>query len=447
MPDQPATELGRICRRVMDALPIGIVLLGLQDDIAWSNRGWDLLCSPENGAQHTNLTESYGAHLSNSLGIDPADIERILRGIDDVRSARDDSFSLDCSIYSSGDHRCLCIGVVPVVDGDQRHVLVTHRDISERNRRETALDLYRQALEQADEVVIITDADGAIQYVNPTFTKIHGVSFDDAIGQSIWDPSGSERDQPLTDAIMPALRAGKPWREERAVEVDDRELIWEARSVSPIRSEDGSLAHLVVIGRDVTVQRANLDELKRHAHYDSLTGLPNRALFMDRLAHAYQRVLRSRQPLAVMYLDLNGFKSVNDRFGHGIGDQVLTEVAQRLIDSLRASDTVARHGGDEFIFLLEELATDEDAIAVARRLIDDISLPLNIADAFISVSGSIGIAFNSPAIGEPVTLLELSDIALYHAKAKSEDRVAVYHEDMTMPDIDRNRPHGFPRLS
>ncbi|MGA7673022.1 MAG: sensor domain-containing diguanylate cyclase, partial [Nitrolancea sp.] len=330
-------------------------------------------------------------------------------------------------------------------NGEQRLVLITHQEITDRIGREISLEHYREALDSAAEVVIIADADGMIQYVNHTFTDVHGLSIDDAIGQSIWDSTGPEWDQTLAEAIISALRAGKPWREERPVESKNGTLTWEARSVSPMRSQDGLLEHLIVIGRDVTEQRAYLDQLKRHAYYDSLTGLPNRALFMDRLAHAHLRVLRSRQSLAVMYLDLNGFKSVNDSFGHGVGDQVLAEVAQRLTRSLRASDTVARTGGDEFVFLLEELATDEDAVTVAHRLIEDISLPLHITGSFISVSGSIGIVFNTPAIGEPATLLDLADIALYHAKAKGEDRVTVYHDAMEMPVNQRHDPFKFPR--
>ncbi len=445
MHDLHLTELGLISRQVMDAVPLGAVLIDMQGDIVWSNRGWATLCSHGHGAQSGDPPDSYRLHLSSILDVDPDDIERMLHGIGDVRNARRVSFDHECSIHSTGDRRWLSISATPVDDGDQRLMLVTHLDVTERKRQDTSVELYRAALEHAAEVVIITDEHGLIEYVNPAFTEVHGRTFDEAIGQPIWEPIDTERDQPLADAIMPALRAGKPWREERPVEVEDRALIWEERSIAPIRSEDGSLTHLVVIGRDVTDQRAYLDELKRHAYYDTLTGLPNRALFVDRLAHAHLRVRRSGQPLAVMYLDLNGFKSVNDRFGHGTGDQVLAEVAHRLAGSLRASDTVARTGGDEFIFLLEELATDDDAVTVARRLIDDISRPLQIEDSFISVSGGIGIAFNTAAISEPATLLDLSDIALYHAKAKLEDRVAVYREDMTMPDNDGNGRHGFPR--
>jgi len=443
MPDHPPADPGLMSRKILDTVPLGTVLLDARDDVVWANRGWNELCLSVAGTSSGTVGASYAAQLAQALRLNGADIERVLGGIDDVREGRRENCVVDCAIRAGSEPVWLCVTAMPFESGEQRFILLTHQEITERKRRERSLQRFRDAFDHAAEVVIIADADGMIQYVNRAFSDVHGLSSEDAIGRPIWN-TVTERDQPLTDAIMPALRAGKPWREERPIKSDEQRLTWEARSVAPVISEDGSVEHLIVIGRDVTEQRAYLDQLTRHAYYDALTGLPNRTLFLDRLAHAHLRVQRSRQPLAVMFLDLNGFKRVNDNFGHGVGDQVLSEVAQRLIRALRASDTVARTGGDEFVFLLEELSTEKDAVTVARRLIDDIANPLHIAETSISISGSIGIAFDTPAISEPATLLDLADIALYHAKAKREDRFTVYHEHMTMPRGDRFERRGFP---
>ncbi len=434
MRDHPQVEFDHIARPVMDALPVGLVVVDELGTIVWANRGWSMIREwNADSRSDLGVGDSYVDGVADYLMADPDDAARINGGVEAVRTDVCDAISVDVIAQLPQASRWLCVTIVPVEGPDPHLVLVTHREITARKQREESLELFRDAVEHAGEFVLIADDSGRIEYINQAFSAWSGLSKDGARGLSIWAVTSADRDAEFMEGVMTALRIGKPWVEELRQRTVDGEVRWESLTVWPVRDEDGRLLNLVSIGRDVTEQRAYVDQLKRHAYYDSLTGLPNRMLFLDRLAHAHTRVQRSGQPLAVMFLDLNGFKGLNDRFGHQTGDQILAEVAQRLNLSLRASDTVARTGGDEFLFLLEEVATRDDALAVAQRVIEEISQPFEIDDAHVSVSAGIGIAFNTPAITDPEVLLNMADIALYHAKARLGDRIVIYRENMTMP--------------
>lgn len=448
MHDHPRVEFAQISRPVTDALPLGLVVIDPQGDVVWANLGWSTLAASKiMPGTSLGIGDSYVDGVARYLSLDAEDAAQLVRDIDAARDHGRECDALDCSTHLAGESRRLFVTVLPLDVGGPPLVLVSHQDITTRKGREDELSLFRDAIAQTGEFVLIADHDGSILYANAAFTESSGVSSTEILGRSLWTRTGEPRDTATMDAVRTALRVGKTWREELQWRGEDGALRWESQTVSPILNRDGQVTHLVAVIRDITQQRAHLDELQRRAYYDGLTGLPNRMLFMDRLDHARMRVQRSMLPFAVMYIDLTEFKSVNDRFGHGMGNQVLAAVARRLGDCLRASDTVARAGGDEFIILLEELATEEDAIAVARRIVEEVSRPLEIDHTLISVSGSVGIAFNTPAISEPEILLELADIALYHAKGMTGSRFVIYRENMTMPSGSRHSPDGDPSSS
>jgi len=180
-----------------------------------------------------------------------------------------------------------------------------------------------------------------------------------------------------------------------------------------------------------------LEQLTRQAFRDSLTGLPNRALFMDRLSHGLTRARRRHEHLAVLFLDLDRFKVINDTLGHAVGDQLLVEVSNRLSASLRPGDTVARLGGDEFGLLLEDVADAETAEAVALRIEEEMARPLLFEGREIFITASIGIALSSARIGSPEEMLRDADLAMYHAKAKGSARHEVFDNGMSAPALDR----------
>ena len=180
-----------------------------------------------------------------------------------------------------------------------------------------------------------------------------------------------------------------------------------------------------------------LEQLTRQAFRDSLTGLPNRALFMDRLSHGLTRARRRHEHLAVLFLDLDRFKVINDTLGHAVGDQLLVEVSNRLGASLRPGDTVARLGGDEFGLLLEDVADAETAEAVALRVEAEFAKPLHFEGREVFITASIGIALSSARLGMPEEILRDADLAMYHAKAKGKARHEVFDSSMSASALDR----------
>jgi len=180
-----------------------------------------------------------------------------------------------------------------------------------------------------------------------------------------------------------------------------------------------------------------LEQLTRQAFRDALTGLPNRALFMDRLTHGLTRARRRHEHVAVLFLDLDRFKVINDTLGHTVGDQLLVEVSNRLGSSLRPGDTVARLGGDEFGLLLEDVADAETAEAVALRIEAELAKPLHFEGREVFVTASIGIALSSERLGTPEEVLRDADLAMYHAKAKGKARHELFDGNMSAPALDR----------
>ena len=180
-----------------------------------------------------------------------------------------------------------------------------------------------------------------------------------------------------------------------------------------------------------------LEQLTRQAFRDALTGLPNRALFMDRLSHGLTRARRRHEHVAVLFLDVDRFKVINDTLGHTVGDQLLVEVSNRLGSSLRPGDTVARLGGDEFGLLLEDVADAETAEAVALRIEAELAKPLHFEGREVFVTASIGIALSSERLGTPEEVLRDADLAMYHAKAKGKARHELFDGSMSAPALDR----------
>jgi diguanylate cyclase (GGDEF)-like protein len=198
----------------------------------------------------------------------------------------------------------------------------------------------------------------------------------------------------------------------------------------PLRYEDGTIYALCGISTDIT-ERKDIEEHMQHmAQYDALTHLPNRALFNDRLHQAIAAAQRNKARLALMFIDLDKFKPVNDTYGHGVGDLLLKEVALRIQDCLRESDTAARIGGDEFVILLPAIETQQDASKVGEKILHALNQPFALAGHTLNISGSIGVAVYPEHGKDEKLLVKSADIAMYHAKKNGRNNVKMYERGL-----------------
>lgn len=317
-------------------------------------------------------------------------------------------------------------------DGQQVRLL-SLRDIGERRDAEKQLRLLKRSLESSYNGVVITDAlagDQPIIYVNPAFERITGYTEAEVLGRNCRFLQGEERDQPALALIRHSL--------EQHLEVHvvlrnyrkDGSPFWNDLYISPVLDEQGQLSHYIGVQNDITDEKRYQAELSFNASHDVLTGLPNRALLEDRLRQGCQISQRYQRSLAVMFIDLDGFKPINDSIGHDSGDQILIEVAQRMCLQVRPGDTVARMGGDEFLVLLPDLAREEDVLLVAERLLSDIARPYLIDGIELHITASIGITLSDGQLAQPAQLIQQADLAMYKAKQEGRNNYQWFTNDL-----------------
>jgi diguanylate cyclase (GGDEF)-like protein/PAS domain S-box-containing protein len=298
---------------------------------------------------------------------------------------------------------------------------VTEKKHSERKLRQAA-----SIFENTIEGVIITDAQCNILSVNPAFTSITGYEEDEVRGKNPRVLSSGRQDRTFYERMWGTLSTYGYWQGEIWNRRKSGETYAEWLTISAIKDGDGTLKNYIAVFADITSSKKVHDEFEFLAHHDSLTKLPNRLLFNARLEHSLSRVLRTGSLLAVLMVDLDGFKFINDTLGHQIGDYVLEAVAGRLAASIRNEDTIARLGGDEFVVLLEDLVTEEDALEIAGKLITEISQPIALEHGETSLTASIGIAFSSREDKNPRAILSNADAAMYAAKNAGKNTCRIY---------------------
>jgi diguanylate cyclase (GGDEF)-like protein/PAS domain S-box-containing protein len=276
--------------------------------------------------------------------------------------------------------------------------------------------LMGKVFENAAEGVLITDPAGIILSVNHAFSEFTGYSAEEAIGKTpALLRSGRQSDAFYRHMWLTLQNEGQ-WEGEIWNRRKDGKHYLEWLTISGVRDESGTITHYVAVFSDITTEKENEERLYRLAHYDLLTELPNRMLFYDRLRQGLLRARRNRRRVAIMFLDLDGFKQVNDELGHPAGDELLRQVARRLTGVLRASDTVSRFGGDEFTVAIPDLAADEDVSRVAQKIIAAVAKPYYLGSHRAQVTTSIGIALYPDHGDEPDALITHADMAMYETK-------------------------------
>ncbi|MBT2786634.1 MULTISPECIES: EAL domain-containing protein [unclassified Halomonas] len=321
------------------------------------------------------------------------------------------------------------VHVYPSTEG----LAVYFRDINERKLTEHQLKLLERSVESSTNGVIIVDAqraDWPIVYVNAAFERITGYSRSQVLGRNCRFLQGEETDP----ATIKQLREGVT--EQREVHVvirnyrRDGTVFWNDLYISPVLDENGQVTHFIGVQNDISEQREYQAQLAHNAHHDALTGLPNRLLLGQRLEQGCVVARRYQRYIAVLFIDLDDFKPINDTLGHEVGDFILVEVAKRLENELRPWDTVARFGSDEFVVLLPDLAHQNDVIQVVERVLQGLSPPYSYRGSELRITASIGIAINDGSIKKPRQLIQQADLAMYKAKRRGRNTYHWYTEDL-----------------
>ncbi len=323
-------------------------------------------------------------------------------------------------------------------EGD-RLMFAIVRDVTKRKEYEEALreseERFRQLFENSADAFFIHDRQGKILDCNTEACRVLGYRREELLSKAVADVtvrvlSEEEKEARRGETLWERVMRGEPGQ---VVGFDQNELRRKDGSTFPVEVGVGSIQYrggraIFATARDVTARRELEKKLRHEALHDPLTKLPNRALFMDRLEHALTQAKRRGGSVALLFLDLDDFKSVNDTLGHEAGDQLLISFGRRLHASVRAADTVARLAGDEFTVLLEHLSGEDEAILVVERILNNLRTPLWIKGRQVPVATSIGISYSAPP-SDPHELLNNADEAMYRAKKNGKGRYEVYRSD------------------
>ncbi len=305
-------------------------------------------------------------------------------------------------------------------------------ELEERKRTEEQLQQYAKVFEKTADAVIILDKDVRIVAVNRSFTEVAGYAEAEAFGKNPRFLQSTRHDRAFYKAMWTSILDTGHWQGEIWNRRKSGETYPEWLTISVIKDEQGQISNYIGVYSEINVLKKAHARLQHMADHDALTGLPNRVLLGDRIEHALERARRERNAMALLFVDLDRFKYVNDTLGHQAGDQLLLQVSERLAASVRASDTVARLGGDEFVVLLEDIEDPlKECAAVAEKVLDKLRLPLTVNNQTLFISASVGISTFPSDGNDADTLLKHADTAMYHAKAGGRNAYRFYTAELT----------------
>ena len=366
----------------------------------------------------------------------PEDKEKAREGIKDVLKGRLRFLNIEYRMLTKdGDIRWFHDQANVIKHDDEGNPLRmsgTHADITHRKIAEEKLKLAASVFTYARESIVITDTQGIIIDVNETFTTITGYSREESIGKTPPSFHSERQSEEFYASMWKTLRNegywyGKLWNKSK-----NGKLYAEMKTISAVKNEQGITTHYVVLGNDITSIIEHQKQLEHIAHYDVLTQLPNRVLLADRLSQAMLQCERQKKSLAVLFIDLDGFKLINDTYGHDIGDALLIEISIRMKKALRKGSSIARIGGDEFVAVLTDLTVVSDCDLILERLLKAASEPIDIDKTVLNISASIGVTYYPQDNVNADQLMRHADQAMYIAKESGKNR---YHIFDTAQDV------------
>ena len=311
------------------------------------------------------------------------------------------------------------------------------KKVSQLEQEQQKLHILSQAVEQCPVSLIISDTRWNIEYVNPRFSRTTGHTTREVLNQNIFQTVLEQTSPEARAEITGSLAAGDEWRGELPGKKKNGEEFWEFVAISPIRSGNDVITHFLVIMEDITIRKVYEERLFNQANFDSLTRLPNRVLAFDRLTQALVRAHRNNRIVAIIFMDLDHFKNVNDTLGHATGDRLLIEAAKRLRAVVREDDTVARLSGDEFLVILPELATAYDSKVVAHKILNAFSSPFIVEGKELFFTVSMGLTTYPVDSDNPHTLMQHADAAMYRAKAGGRNTYRYFTPEINRQAIRR----------
>lgn len=317
-------------------------------------------------------------------------------------------------------------------DGELYQIVTLFKDISEQKKSAQKMHLLTKALNSSASAIIITDIDANIQWANPAFEKLTGYDFDEIKGKKPKEFIKSGRqDKSFYKKMWDTILAKKTWKGEIINKRKDGIYYYEELNITPVLDKDDNISNFIAVKQDISRRKEKERSIEHLAYYDHLTNLPNRRLFKEHLEHLFNSVQKKDKNAALLFLDLDNFKKLNDTFGHDVGDLLLREVAHRLEQNVRAKDIVSRLGGDEFVVILDNLDKQKDkaqalAQRVALKLLETIANPFSLKELEYNTTVSIGIYIFGKEEKSIEEILKKSDIALYGAKAKGRNTYYLY---------------------
>ena len=311
-------------------------------------------------------------------------------------------------------------------NGQLLGAVVTFIDISARKQAEDQMLKLTSAIEQTADAIMITDVNGVIEYVNPAFEKMTGYSPNQVIGQKPSVLKSGRHDNDFFSTVWKELLIGNVYKDVFVNKRLDGTLFYEEKTIAPVKNNNESITHFISTSRDITDRIEAEERLHHLAHHDLLTDLPNRTLFLDRLNQSLARARWHGRTVAVLFLDIDHFKKINDSYGHEFGDEVIKIFSHRLKNSLRDRDTVGRLGGDEFVVLLDDVAQKGDIEKLVDKIIESLHFSLKVGDESLCVTTSIGISMFPLDGDDSSVLLRHADKAMYQAKQEPGNSFIFY---------------------